>query len=156
MARSASETQVSILPLTAGAVGGALAGASIGTLLGAMAGWTSVEGACLAGALAGLCALATLPVSLLMIGPSARARSRNFGLVVVTGGKLRSVASLLLALVLYFALKPDGKTFWTGFLASGLVLLMVETVWSMGVARRVCGPASVGVSRSSDMTGVAS
>lgn len=161
MGMGSTGQSVSIGPLMAGVVAAALAGALIGCGMGAGLGWTSGSGLATASVLAWVSVVSTMLIQLVMVASAIQRRSKNFGLVAVTAGKLRSMASLGVGIVLYMTFSPDGRTFWTGFLAAGLLVLAVETAWGMRAARRLGGHVPSGASagtetRHSELSGAAS
>ena len=61
---------------------------------------------------------------------------------VLASSVVRMLAALSLGLVLYFALKVDGRTFWASFLTCGLCCLMSETAWAMRTLSRLGSSAA--------------
>lgn len=139
MAASRTSEQVSITSLLMCMVASALFGGLLAGMLGIAAGWVEVSGAVLPVGLAILSGLSTIGLTLGLVGPAVRAKSRNFGLVLIMSGMFRGLVSILAALGLFMALSPEGKTFWTAFLLVGAMVLIAETAWGMRVAGRVCG-----------------
>ncbi len=157
----ASASPVSIVSLVASMVACALLGACLMGLVGFAAGWAgSPRDAALAAGLAAVCSLATVGLSTSLIGSAARGRSKNFGMFVVAAGKLRLIASVAMALMIYLSVEPEGRTFWGSFLAAGLLGLVAETVWALGATRRVCAARTPGAvttdSKASELTGAVS
>lgn len=143
MAASRTTGPVSIASLLMCMVSSALLGGLAAGMLGISAGWVETRGAVLAVGLAVLSGLSTLGLTLGLVGPAVRQKSRNFGLVLIMAGMFRGLVSILAGLGLFMALNPEGKTFWTAFLAVGGLVLVAETAWGMRVAKRVCGTSPV-------------
>lgn len=137
----------STIPLVALAGGSALAivsGAASVAVVGLMLSWGSgsevVRAGLLVSAVVLSAALAALGLIVLALDP---ARDRLAGLVVA-GGMTRMLVSLVLAMVVFVTLAPEGRTFWFGFLIAGLLCLVVETWWGMATVRAVFEVSGVG------------
>lgn len=121
-------------------IGAALmVGAALGIGLAILSGW-GADG--VSGALkAAVMALTTWVIgavfgAIVLVG-ATRSDAMNLGMGVLAASMARMLVALMLSLGVYFAAGPDGKTFFSVFLASGLVALMAEAGWGVRTLQRL-------------------
>ncbi|MEK6702758.1 MAG: hypothetical protein AABZ53_10880 [Planctomycetota bacterium] len=134
-----SNSTISLVTLAGGSALAIVSGAVAVGVAGSMLSWGSgaeiLRAGLLVCAVVLVAALAAHALIVLVLDP---ARDRLAGLVVA-GGMARMLVSLLLAMVVFMMAAPEGRTFWFGFLASGLLCLVVETWWGMAAVRAAHG-----------------
>lgn len=145
MTASTPKATFRTLPLVGSVFAGVLMGVAAGYGVAQTAGWTSGSANPMsAPILAAIVWLFAAGLGVLMvIGGTAKVIERA-GLVVVAASFLRMITALMLGIGAYFALRPEGKTFWTCFLLAGLVCLVAETVWAMRIMNSLQSPAASG------------
>jgi hypothetical protein len=116
-----------------------LAGAALGIGLAMMSGWASGEATSVLKA--GVMALTTWLIAaafgaIVLVG-ATRSDAMNLGMGVLAASMARMLVALMLSLGVYFVAAPDGKTFFSVFLASGLVALMAEAGWGVRTLQRL-------------------
>lgn len=116
-------------------VGGIVAGGLGGLAVAGAAGWGasgsgagSVFSAALLAAI--VWTLAALPGLACLLVVSKGSIDR-LGPAVLGSSAVRLHMGLALGVVAYFALQPDGRTFWSVFLASGVAALIAEAAWTI-------------------------
>lgn len=130
-----------MLPLIAGVLGGALVASTVALVIAIALNWTPLPAALRSGSL-GFASLAVAAVPAAgLLRAAVRGGSRNFGMFVAAAGGLRMFLSLGIALVIFFAIRPEARTFWSSFVAASLAGLVVETWWAMNIAGRITSPS---------------
>lgn len=125
-------------------LGGLLAGA-----IAAAAVWSDLQGVVFAAAWSTIGVALGIAVGVILLFVLAGVSSANIAFGVVGAGMARMMSSLAFALVIYFTVKPEGKTFWAVFLACNLLSLIVESAWGISACRSQDAPSSSSPSSSS-------
>ncbi len=119
---------VRLITLALGLQVAVLIGASVAVVVGESAGLDHPARAAVSaglsvaiGALAGFVLLASL----------LRRTTDLLAPGIVAAGVVRALASLTLALVVFWAIKPEGRVFWGAFLAANLLCLFIESGWGI-------------------------
>lgn len=128
---------VGLLSVALGIGGGAAICAGLG--------WSSGQNLTTAASLAAIVwAFASiLSVQVLVMGSGLRVD--RLGMAVLASSMARMLTALLVGLIAYFMIHPEGKTFWVCFLAAGLFALIGEAFWAI----RTINAAALGSSQRS-------
>lgn len=112
-------------------MGAVCVGVIAGVGVGAAAGWADARSLAIAAATAGaVWGFATLVgVQTLILGTGLASDRLGFG--VLASSMARMLTALLVGVVVYFLVKPEGQTFWVCFLAAGLAALIAEAIWGI-------------------------
>lgn len=78
---------------------------------------------------------AILGACVLHLACNADPRRLGFGVLAASGSRM--LIALFTGLFLFFAMNPDGKTFWSTFLIAGIFALVAEAVWSVLILNRI-------------------
>jgi hypothetical protein len=107
----------------------------VGTLVGVGIGIASGWGGTRELTIAALTAAAVwlfatlLGVQTLIFGSGLQVDRLGFGILASSMGRM--LAALLVGVVVFFLVKPQGETFWVCFLSAGLAALIAESVWAI-------------------------
>ncbi|MFN0010634.1 MAG: hypothetical protein ACKVS8_03215 [Phycisphaerales bacterium] len=101
------------------------------------AGWGPAPAASSAVVLAALVVLAGIITGLTLLALVLARGASIFAAAVIAAGIARTLISLSLGVVVLFTIAPEGKAFWSAFLAANLLCLFAETAWGIAVNQRV-------------------
>lgn len=144
MTQSASQSRApSVLPLAGVCLLAVVCSEVVAFGLGRFNVWAEHEALILAALLSGAVVLAGLVNGLVVLTVGVRNTPERLPMLIVAAGVVRMLIGLFVGLAVYLIVRPEGRTFWFGFLIAGLVCLMVETAWGLAGTRRVfAGPDS--------------
>jgi hypothetical protein len=99
--------------------------------IGVVAEWSDVRGVVFAAAWSAIAAAVGVAVGVILLFVLTGMPNVNTAFGVVGAGMARMMSSLACALVIYFTVKPEGKTFWAVYLCCNLLALIVESAWGI-------------------------
>ncbi len=108
-----------------------LLGIGVGAAICAGLGWASGQLLTTAATLAGIIWLfaSILSVPVLVVGSGLKVD--RLGMAVLASSMARMLTALMVGLIAYFIIKPEGRTFWVCFLAAGMLALIGEAFWAI-------------------------
>jgi len=139
MSVTASPNRLSLLPLMGGLLLAPIGSAAAVFLIShasnwhpAQAKWTLLE---TVAAGAG-CWLMGGVIGVVLMSALSNMDARRLPVAVIVASMVRAGIALFDALAIVLLFKPETYSFWSTFLASGLLCLIIETIWSMQSIRR--------------------
>ncbi len=70
-------------------------------------------------------------VGLILLTSMSQGQRVRLPIGVMASSTARMLIALIVGVILYFLMTLDGRGFWTAFLLSGLLCLVVETAWAI-------------------------
>lgn len=140
MATSPTQTQPlvpSLWPLTAALALCAAIGSAAALALSGAASWGPAPEVLTAVVLAALVVGAGIITGITLLALIISRGPSIFASGVIAAGITRMLISLSLGVVVLFTIAPEGKAFWTAFLAGNLLCLFAETAWGIAMNHRV-------------------
>ena len=125
-----------MLVAPAAAVGIVLAMASVLDWTVGEHSWSAFQTAAAAGA----CWMVGGLLGVVVMAATTSLRPKRLAAGMIASSLTRAGIALIDALAVTLLVRPEMKIFWSAFLAAGLLCLVIETVWSMSVLKRVTGP----------------
>lgn len=143
MNRSRTPTPtVPFFALAAKSVLAALTGSAGAYALAVTLGWSASAGAVQSVTLSLAPTLAAAMAGLLVLALVIARDLSLFAIGVVAAGVSRMLLALSLALVVFVITQPEGRTFWTAFLAANLLCLLAETAWGIAANQHLHRPSA--------------
>ncbi len=131
-----------LFPLIAGVMGACAVGVFIAMGLGRAFQWGQTGVLAVGELMALVSVLAGVGFGIAVLWLLAGHNPGNIAVGTVGAGITRMFASLALGLALYLAASPNGRAFWTAFLACSLLCLVAESAWGVIMNNRVNAKAS--------------